>query len=46
MVKTEKKNLMRIEARRKLKDWYRTFPNVTVTLGNHDSLPRRQMRTA
>jgi len=34
------------EARRKLKDWYRTFPNVTVTLWNHDSLPRRQMRTA
>lgn len=29
-------------AREMLKDWYYTFPEVTVTLGNHDKLPRRQ----
>ena len=34
------------EARRRLKDWYLTFPTATVTMGNHDSLIRRQLRSA
>ena len=29
-------------AKRHIEDWYKTFPNAIVTLGNHDVRPRRQ----
>ncbi len=33
-------------ARLKLSDWYKTFPNATVIMGNHDLLIYRQAKTA
>jgi predicted phosphodiesterase len=29
-------------AKKSLQDWYRAFPNVYVTLGNHDAIPFRK----
>lgn len=29
-----------------LKKWYRAFPNMLVTIGNHSAIPERKMRTA
>ena len=33
-----------LDARSRLKPWFRAFPKVTVILGNHDSIPARQLR--
>ena len=33
------------ESRKRLKRWYKAFPNATVTIGNHDLLPERKLFT-
>lgn len=32
-------------AKQKLKDWYKSFPEVFVCLGNHDEIPKRKLKT-
>ena len=32
-----------IDARERLKPWYRAFPKLTLIMGNHDKIPARQL---
>ena len=33
-----------LDARERLKPWYKAFPKLTVILGNHDRIPARQLK--
>jgi predicted phosphodiesterase len=32
-----------LDARQRLKPWYKSFPDLTLVLGNHDNIPARQL---
>jgi predicted phosphodiesterase len=33
-----------LDARKALKPWFKAFPKMTITLGNHDLIPARQLK--